>query len=58
MKKRIQELALFWHPDKFFPHFDQKICSEDRQQITTGVLDISKQLTLVLERNKMKAIKS
>ena len=52
MKKRIKELALFWHLDKFFPHFDQKICSEDRQQITTGVFDISKQLTLVLEREQ------
>ena len=52
MKKQIKELALLWHPDKFFPRFGPKICPEDRQKITDGVLDVSKQLTLVLEKER------
>ncbi|KAJ7351731.1 Nuclear factor of kappa light polypeptide protein enhancer in B-cells inhibitor-like 1 [Desmophyllum pertusum] len=52
IRKRIKELALFWHPDKFFPRFGENLSSQDRELITDAVLDIPKQISAVLERER------
>ncbi|KAJ7353855.1 Nuclear factor of kappa light polypeptide protein enhancer in B-cells inhibitor-like 1 [Desmophyllum pertusum] len=52
IRKRIKELALFWHPDKFSPRFGDNLSSQDRELITDAVLDISKQISAVLERER------
>ena len=51
-RKRIKDLVLFWHPDKFFPRFGSILSSKDREVITDLVLDISKELSRVLEEER------
>ena len=34
--KRIKELALFWHPDKFLSRYSQNLNEEDRERIIEG----------------------
>ena len=48
-RKRIKDLILFWHPDKFFSRFKTKLSQKDRELIIDSVLDISKELSRVLE---------
>ena len=48
-RKRIKDLILFWHPDKFFSRFETRLSQKDRELITDSVLDISKELSRVLE---------
>lgn len=47
-RRRIKELVLFWHPDKFFAGFENMLSKKDRQLIPDLVLDISKELSIVL----------
>ncbi|KAJ7321478.1 Nuclear factor of kappa light polypeptide protein enhancer in B-cells inhibitor-like 1 [Desmophyllum pertusum] len=51
IRKRIKELALFWHPDKFFLRFGDNLSSQDRELITDAVLDISKQISAFWKGN-------
>ena len=51
-RRRIKELALFWHPDKLFSRFANNLCPEDQEQITDGVMSISKQISTVLEKER------
>ena len=48
-RKRIKDLVLFWHPDKFFSGYDSILAEKDQELITDLVLDISKELSRVLE---------
>ena len=51
-RKRITDLVLFWHPDKFFSRYDSKLAEKSRELITDLVLDISKELSRVLEEER------
>ena len=51
-RKRIKELALFWHPDKFLSRYSKQLRPEDREKIIEGVLDIAKEITRCLERER------
>ena len=51
-RKRIKDLVLFWHPDKFFSRYDSILAVKDRELITDLVLDISKDLSRVLEEER------
>ncbi|XP_078355535.1 uncharacterized protein LOC144658761 [Oculina patagonica] len=48
-RKRLKELALFWHPDKFFTQYSGKFSTEDREKIVVGVLDIAKEISRCLD---------
>ena len=54
--KRIKELALFWHPDKFLSRYSQNLNEEDRERVIEGVLDISKEISRCLERDREKNV--
>ena len=51
-RKRIKDLVLFWHPDKFFSRYDSILAEKDRELITDLVLDISKELSRILEEER------
>ncbi|KAL9969467.1 hypothetical protein ACROYT_G021687 [Oculina patagonica] len=48
-RKRLKELALFWHPDKFFTQYSGKFSTENRERIVVGVLDITKEISRCLD---------
>ena len=50
--KRLKQIGYFWHPDKFFYPFSKNLREEDRELITEGVLDIPKELSRCLERER------
>ena len=51
-RKRLKAIALFWHPDKFLSRFSKKLQEQDRERIIEGVLDISKEISSCLERER------
>lgn len=50
--KRIKQLALFWHPDKFLSRYSNHLTRKDREMIIEGVLDICKEISRCLERER------
>ena len=50
--KRLKQIALFWHPDKFLSRFSKNLREEDRERIIERVLDISKEISRCLERER------
>jgi len=52
IRNRIKEIVLFWHPGKFFSRFGDNLRSEDRERITDAALDISKQISTLLEKQR------
>jgi len=56
--KRLKTIALFWHPDKFLSRFSKRLLEQDRERIIEGVLDISKEISRCLEREREEEYKN
>ena len=56
--KRLKTIALFWHPDIFLSRFSKKLQKQDRERIIEGVLDISKEISRYLEREREEEYKN
>ena len=56
--KHLKTIALFWHPDKFLSRFFKKLRQQDRERIIEGVLDISKEISRCLEREREEEYKN
>ena len=56
--RRLKTIALFWHPDKFLSRYSKLLREEDRERIIEGVLDISKEISRCLEREREEEYKN
>ena len=56
--RRLKTIVLVWHPDKFLSRYSKLLREEDRERIIEGVLDISKEISRCLEREREEEYKS